>query len=93
MVVLRSVCVGIAFVVGAIVLIVFVGLPLAFYFFSSRLPQAPEGGQREVGWDLVTMYHNSPMEVVVLPLVTLLAIFLAGFLLGFRHFSHSLANK
>jgi hypothetical protein len=84
-IILRSICVGIAFVVGAIAISVFVGLPLAMYFLSRN---APAGGG-EIGWDLVTMFRNSPMSAPLVPM----AIFAVGFLVGFRYFSRSIINR
>lgn len=85
-VVLRSVCVGIAALVAAALLGIFIGLPVAFYFLSRTA--APEGGG-EVGWDLVSLTHNLPANSILVPLV----IFAVGFLFGFRYFSKSLAHK
>ena len=84
-VILRSIGVGIAFVVGAIAIGVFIGLPLALHFLSRNAPS----GSAEIGWDLVAVYHDSPLRVILPPLV----IFVVGFMVGFRHFSHSLAHK
>ena len=70
---------GTALVIGSTIVGVFVGLPLAIHFLSRNVP--PEGA--EVGWDLVTFYHNSPLLVILPPLV----IFVVGFIFGFRHFS------
>jgi hypothetical protein len=85
-IILRSVCVGIASVVGAILLGVFVGLPVAFYLLS-RGPATEGGG--EVGWDLVSVAHNYAVPSVLFPLF----IFVIGFYVGFRHFSRSQAYK
>jgi hypothetical protein len=63
------------------VLGLFIGLPVAAYYLSKKFPPPPGGG--EVGWDLVTMAHNTSPEFLLLPLF----IFAIGFALGFRHFS------
>ena len=84
-VVLRSIRVGIAFVIAAIAIGVLVGLLLAIYFLWRN---GSEGGG-EIGWDLVAMYHNSPMSAKLVPL----AIFAVGFLVGFRCFSRSMVNR
>jgi|GEM_PF-4795007 hypothetical protein len=84
-VILRSALVGI----GALVVTAFFGvlvvLPATLYFLTKRV--APAGGG-EVGWDLVSMAHNSPDIVGLIALLALL-VFAAGSYFGFRHFSES----
>jgi hypothetical protein len=88
-VILRSALVGI----GALVVTAFFGvlvvLPATLYFLTKRV--APAGGG-EVGWDLVSMAHNSPDIVGLIALVALL-VFAAGSYFGFRHFSESPARR
>lgn len=84
-VILRSACVGIATVVAATFLSFFVVL-LTLYFLSKNA--APEGGG-EVGWDLVSMAHNTSPSWLLLPLL----VFAIGFFFGFGYFSKSLARK
>ena len=88
-VILRSVCVGFGALVLAIFLGVFVVLPVTLYFLTKRV--APTGGG-EVGWDLVSMAHNSP-DIVKLSALVAVLIFAAGSYLGFRHFSESPARR
>jgi hypothetical protein len=78
---LRSVCVGIAALFASALLGLFIGLPVAAYFLSKKFPPPPGGGA--VGWDLVTLAHNTSPDFLLLPLF----IFAAGFAWGFRHFS------
>jgi len=81
-VILRSVCVGIAFLVVS----AFAGGFAFALWFSRNLPAAP---QQEVGWDLVTMYRNMSSTTRLLPLF----FFAVGFLVGYRYFSRSLQDK
>ena len=53
---------------------IIMGLPFALYFLSRSAPPA-SGGSAEVGWDLVTMAHNSPTSAVRI----LLLVFANGF--------------
>jgi hypothetical protein len=78
---LRSLCTGIAALIASVFLGLFIGLPIAAYYLSKKFPPTPGGG--EVGWDLVTMAHNTSPDFLLLPLL----IFAIGFALGFRHFS------
>lgn len=87
-VIIRSICAGVAAVFLACGLCIFVGLPIASYFLSGSAPPGPGDGM-DVGWDLVTMAHNSPASAVLIPLL----IFAIGFFLGFRYFSRSLAKN
>jgi hypothetical protein len=86
MLILRSICVGIAFLVAALFVGVPVMLTVATYYLE-RNSGHQWGG--EVGWDLVTMAHNSPVSSILLPLL----IFALGFIFGFRYFSKSMARK
>jgi hypothetical protein len=76
-VVLRSACVGIAAVIVSAVLGVFVG----GFILARNAPM----GQVEVGWDLVSMAHNTSPDFLLLPLL----IFAIAFALAFRSFSRS----
>jgi len=83
--ILRSFCVGLAFLVGAVCAGGF-----AFAFWASRNgPLARQGSQQEVGWDLVAMYQHGPMMIKLLPL----GFFLVGFLVGYRYFSRALPDR
>jgi|HubBroStandDraft_6_1064221.scaffolds.fasta_scaffold08451_6 ABC-type Fe3+ transport system permease subunit len=84
-VILRSVCVGIATLVAAAFLGIFVGLPITDFLTKN----VSHDGDSEVGWDLVTMAHNLPPIAILLPLL----VFAVGFFFGFRYFSKSLARK
>jgi hypothetical protein len=88
-VVLRSVCVGFGALGIAAFLGVFVALPVTLYFLTKRV--VPTGGG-EVGWDLVSMAHNSPDIVKLIALAALL-VFATGTYFGFRHFSESPARR
>jgi nucleoside permease NupC len=85
-VILRSVCVGVAFVVTAIFLSIFVGLPIASIFLPKD--EAAQGGV-SVGWDLVSIAHNSSATTIIVTLI----VFAAGFLFGYRHFSKSMVRN
>jgi hypothetical protein len=85
-VIFRSICVGIASVVAALCLVMFAEIVFALYW---AMKNAPSGGGGEVGWDLVTLAHNSPPIALLLPLLA----FPIGFYLGFRHFSKSAAGE
>jgi hypothetical protein len=88
-VVLRSVCVGIATLVGVTCLGLFVVLPVRLHFVSKHEARA---GGAEVGWDLVTMAHNQPGTVKLIGMLALL-VFAVGYYLGFRQFSKSLVRR
>ncbi|HTS11453.1 MAG TPA: hypothetical protein VMH00_04990 [Candidatus Limnocylindrales bacterium] len=79
---LRSMVCGIAAIVVAFLAWIFVTLIVAIVVLE-RAPSPPGGG--EVGWDLVSMVHNSPVSAKLLAL----AAFLIGFALGYWHFSRS----
>ncbi len=85
-VILRSICVGIVSVVAAFCLVMFAEIVFAVYW---AMKNAPSRGGGEVGWDLVTLMHNSPPIALLLPLLA----FPIGFYVGFRHFSKSAAGK
>ena len=82
MVIIRSVCAGIAAVFMAAGLCIFVGLPIATYFVSRNVPS---GRDAEVGWDIVSIAHNYGVNAMWPPLL----IFALGFFLGFRYFHRS----
>jgi hypothetical protein len=79
-IVLRSICVGIAFVVGAFFIGIFLGIPIVLYIVTRNANHFESG---EVGWDLVTLAHNYPVRSILVPSL----IFVIGFIFGFRHFS------
>jgi hypothetical protein len=59
---------------------IFIGMAIAISIVLLKpSPQEPP----EVGWDLVTTWHNLPAIWILVPL----AVFVIGFLLGFRYFS------
>ncbi len=78
--ILRSTCVGIASIVLAAFAAPFIALAYVVVY-SWRNPQ--QSGELEIGWDLITLRHNHPLPVVVIPL----AVFVVGFFIGFRYFS------
>jgi hypothetical protein len=80
--ILRSVCAGIASVVLAAALTMFVGVPLAMLFQAGN---SPPGQEPEVGWDLITMWHGYPLSTKLVPAL----VFVVGFLIGFRYFSRA----
>jgi hypothetical protein len=83
-VVLRSFCVGVAALVAAL----FVSpLLLNIYVIIQSPPSPPGGGQ--VGWDVLTIFHNVGPLALLVPLT----IFGIGFLVGFRYFSKQVASK
>lgn len=77
-VILRSFCAGIAAVVVAFTVWMFGALLFAIYLLEKAHPSA----SGEVGIDLVTLAHNSPISAKVLALVA----FAIGFACGFRYF-------
>jgi hypothetical protein len=79
---LRSFCVGIA----AVVLAAFVSPPVYLFYLSKDVSTSGGG---EVGWDLLTIYHNAWLRLWLIALL----IFAVGFLFGFRYFSKHLAGK
>ncbi|HXZ12616.1 MAG TPA: hypothetical protein VEG64_09505 [Candidatus Sulfotelmatobacter sp.] len=85
-VILRSVCVGVATMVLGFPVVVIFGLFIATQYLTRNEPSVNGG---EIGWDLVTLAHNYPAASILLPL----ALFMVGFLLGYRVFSRSLAKK
>jgi len=86
MVIISSICAGIAAVFMAAGLCVFEGLPIATYFVSRN---APSGQGGEVGWDVASITHSYGVKAIWPPLM----IFALGFFLGFRYFSKSLTRK
>ena len=71
--ILRSACVGVAAVVIATFLAGFISLSLA----AMNTPS--ESGGFEVGWDLVSFAHQTPLWVWLVPL--------GAFGIGYRYFS------
>jgi len=86
-VILRSIYCGIASVVVAMGLVIFAAVAFGTYWAVKNAPPTSQGG--EVGWDLVTLAHNTPTIGMLLPLLA----FPIGFYLGFRYFSRSAAPK
>ncbi|MFZ0522668.1 MAG: hypothetical protein WAN14_18155 [Candidatus Acidiferrales bacterium] len=84
-VILRSVCCGIV-ALAAVIFLGIVALIFVGFYLALKNPH-PGGGV--VGWDVVSIFHNTFGTILLLPLL----IFAVGFLLGFRHFSKSLASK
>ena len=84
-VILRSVCAGVASVVAAFFLWI-VGL-LSYGFYLALKTPHPVGGV--VGFDVVTLGYNSPISAT---LVVVLG-FAVGFALGIRYFSRPLRHK
>jgi hypothetical protein len=84
-VLLRSVCCGIAALVVAMFSGIFIALCVGSYFVAKNV----NSGGGEVGWDLVSMAHNMSSGWLLLPVL----VFAVGFLIGFRHFSKSLGTK
>lgn len=83
-VVLRSVCVGIATTVVAVYLTAIIAIGFASHSLPGPRVTAADGGV-EVGWDLVTLVHSLPWRWLLLPG----AAFAAGFAFGFRYFSRA----
>lgn len=84
-VILRSVCVGIATLVTASILSPFIVIVVLII----RSLSTTRSGGGEVGWDLVTLAHNLPVRWLLLPF----AVFAAGFAFGFRYFSRSVKQN
>jgi hypothetical protein len=84
-VILRSVCAGVAAVVAAFFLWVF-GLLVFGVYLVEKTPH-PVGG--EVGIDVVTLAHNSSISATVV----LVLGFAIGFALGIRYFSRPLRHS
>jgi len=63
---------------------VFLFLIWTAYFFKSPMESAGSGNL-EVGWDLLTIFRNYPLTVLLI----LLSAFAVGFVLSFRRFAKS----
>ncbi len=85
-VILRSTCVGIATTVAVCCIATFVWLAIAMHSVAKHA--AAEGGG-EVGWDVVSLWHNTPPAVLLFPVL----VFAIGFLIGLRYFSKSLPRR
>lgn len=83
--IVKSIFCGIAAFVAAIFFGLFAMIFAGFYLAAKN--SRPADGV--VGWDLVSLFHNTPRAILFLPLL----IFAAVFLLGFQHFSKSFASK
>jgi len=79
---LQSIACGVAAIVVAFLAWIFATLIVAIVALE-KVPSPSGGG--EVGWDLVSMVHNSPVPAKLLAIVA----FLIGFALGYWHFSRS----
>ena len=85
-VILRSVCAGVAAVVAAFFLWMFGFLVFGVYLVE-KTPHPVGGG--EVGIDVVTLAHNSPISATVV----LVLGFAIGFAFGIRYFSRPLRHS
>jgi len=85
-VILRSFCVGIASIVGAAGVAIFVALPIKAYLVS-RNSDAGDGFGVGVSWNLADLAHSRPVVFGAL------LVFVIGFSLGFRHFSRSSPSR
>jgi hypothetical protein len=83
--IVKSIFCGLAAFVAAIFFGLFAMVLAGFYFAAEK----SRPGDGVVGWDIVSLFHNTPRAILFLPLL----IFAVGFLLGFQHFSKSLASK
>lgn len=54
---------------------------VALSLFAMNTPM--QSGEPEAGWDMIAMTHNHLVPVIAV----LLAVFVIGFLIGFRYFS------
>jgi hypothetical protein len=79
-IILRSMAAGIAGIVLALTVAMFVGVPLALLFQART---TSPGQEPEVGWDLIAMSSQYPVATKVIPA----AVFVIGFLIGWRYFS------
>src|SRR5690348_11949535 len=79
LVIFRSACCGIAAAIAAL----FVWMWGYMVVTAATLMRSHPSGSVEVGWDLVTLAHNTPFRVAVVAVVG----FAVGFGLGFRSFS------
>ncbi len=84
---LRSICVGIAVAVGAIVLGGFVLIAASIYTIAHNSPPTPPGV--EVGYDVVTIVRNLGISRTTV----LLFGIVVGALAGFRYFSRSVQPR
>jgi hypothetical protein len=66
-------------ILGAFVCLIFGFMGLTIFAIIAK--HGPEGA--DIGWDLVSMFHNR--EITVLTLAALM--FISGFTWGYRHFS------
>ena len=85
--VLRSIFVGIAVAVGAIVLAGFVLIAASIYMIAHNSPPTPPGV--EVGYDVVTFVRNLGISGTTV----LLFGIVVGCLAGFRYFSRSVQTR
>lgn len=81
----RCILVGLVTVLVVLFICLFGGL--AWLMLSS--PAHPGGG--EVGWDIVTMWHNGGINPLLITFAA--ATFAIGFLLAFRTYSRLRANR
>jgi hypothetical protein len=81
--ILRSACVGVA----AVAVAGFVGGFIALSLAAMSTPS--QSGEQEVGWDLITSWHQAPLWVWLIPL----AAFAIGFFIGYLYFSKREARQ
>jgi hypothetical protein len=89
-VVLRSICVGIAAAIGAIVLAGFALIAASIYWIAHNSPPAPPGV--EVGYDVVTIVRNLGISGTTVFFFAIV-VFFVGCLAAFRHFSRSVQTR
>jgi hypothetical protein len=82
-VLLRSVCVGVAAVIGAMFLWV-----IAVLFWAAKPLTTGPRPAGEYGFDLVTLIHNFPISAKIVAV----AAFVIGFGLGLRRFGRALRH-
>ena len=81
MIYFRSILAGFA----ALLVTVFLECVTTIIWISRSIPRAASPAGADVGWDLVSMWHDSPHKAAYLAIA--LAGFAVGFLLAHRSFS------
>jgi uncharacterized protein YneF (UPF0154 family) len=84
--ILKSICAGIATLVAAVFLGVFVALPLTTMALANI---NGSHGSAEFGWDITSLAHSYQAIIIL----SLLIVFAVGFLFGYRYFSRSLVKN
>lgn len=87
MILMRSIVVG--FVAMLVTFCLEIGATILWAAHSIPREDLPPGS--DVGWDLVSMYHNSPYKIAYLAVA--LAGFAVGVLLAYRSFSRTAASN